>query len=119
MNAKNAAALAIGLFALSPLGSTQDLRTDIPTLIEIDRLDPEGSRIERFAFTARGAMAREVPIPDSRNRFCTLSQAYNVVLHYYPDRDEWVFAVQANTSAPYAAGGVATCLDLTQLPVTK
>ena len=96
--------------------SGQELRSDIPVLIEIDRLDPAGSRIERFAFTARGAMAREVPIPESQNRFCTLQQAYNVVLNYYPGRDEWVFQVQSNSSAQFAAGGIAVCLDLTQLP---
>ena len=106
-----AAALLLPLAA-----SGQELRTDIPVLIEIDRLDPAGSRIERFAFTARGAMAREVAIPDSSNRFCTLQQAYNVVLNYYPSRDEWVFQVQSNASAQLAAGGIAVCLDLTQLP---
>ncbi len=93
------------------------LRTDIPPLMEIDRLDPEGSRIERFAFTARGAIAREMPIPNSQNRFCTLEHEHNVVLNYYPTRDEWVFQVQSNGSAQFAAGGIATCLDLTQIPV--
>ena len=99
--------------ASSALGQ---LRTDIPPLIEIDRLDPEGSRIERFAFTARGAVAREVPIPNSQDRFCTLEHEHNVVLNYYPSRDEWVFQVQSNDSAQFAAGGIATCLDLTQVP---
>ena len=95
----------------------QSLRTDIPPLIEIDRLDPEGSRIERFAFTSRGAIVREVAIPQSQNRFCTLEHEHNVVLNYYPTRDEWVFQVQSNDSAQFAAGGTATCLDLTQVPV--
>ena len=101
------------IFMAAPVSALADeLRSDIPPLIEIDRLDPEGSRIERFAFTARGMMAREVAIPNSQNRFCTLSYPYNVALHYYPDRDEWVFQVQSNESAQFAAGGVAVCLNL-------
>jgi hypothetical protein len=104
--------LTVALRALPAIGAAEELRTDIPPLIEIDRLDPEGARIERIAFTARGMMAREVPIPNSQNRFCTLSYPYNVALHYYPDRDEWVFQVQSNESAQFAAGGVAVCLNL-------
>lgn len=101
---------------LTPMTAlTQDLRTDIPPLLEIDRLDPEGSRIERFAFTARGAIARGMEIPNSQNRMCTLGQAHNVVLNYYPTRDAWVFQVQNNDGAQFAAGGIATCLDLTQI----
>ena len=108
--------LAVGAFA-SVSTYAQDLRTDISPLIEVDRLDPVGSRIERFAFTARGAVAREVPIPNSQNRFCTLEHEHNVVLNYYPSRDEWVFQVQSSESAQFAAGGIATCLDLTQVPL--
>lgn len=104
------------LFLVSSQTRVQELRTDIPPLIEIDRLDPEGRHIERFAFTARGAVAREVPIPGSKNRFCTLQHDHNVVLNYYPTRDEWVFQVQSNDSAQFAAGGIATCLDLAQVP---
>lgn len=107
--------LFVAVLAIAP--ASAQLRTDIPPLLEIDRLDPEGSRIERFAFTARGAMAREMPIPKSQNRFCTLEHEHNVVLNYYPSRDEWVFQVQSNDSAQYAAGGIATCLDLSQVPV--
>lgn len=106
-------ALAL-LFLLAPSATgAQSLRADIPPLLELDRLDPEGARIERFALTARGAIAREIEIPDSQNRFCTLGQAHNVVLNYYPTRDAWVFQVQSNDSAQYAAGGIATCLNLT------
>lgn len=120
MNAGKIAVSGLLFLALVTSGaSAQDLRADVPPLLEIDRLDPEGSRIERFAFTARGVIAREMEIPNSQNRFCTLGQAHNVVLNYYPTRDAWVFQVRNNDSAQFAAGGIATCLDLTQVAAPR
>lgn len=109
---------ALALFGASS-GQSQALRTDIPSLIELDRLDAEGSRIERFALTARGAIAREIEIPGSQQMFCTLGQAHNVVLNYYPSRDAWVFQVQSNESAQYAAGGIAMCLSLSSMEAAQ
>lgn len=106
--------LAVGLlmfFAL-PAGAQEALRLDLPRLVEIDAMDGQESRVKRFAITARGALGQEVKIPNSQNFFCTLSHAYNMVLNYYPENDEWIFGVQANPEAQFAAGGLATCLDL-------
>ena len=109
--------LAVGLlmfFAL-PAGAQEALRLDLPRLVEIDAMDGQQSRIKRFAITARGMIGQEVKIPRSQKFFCTLSHAYNMVLNYYPDNDEWIFGVQSNPSAQFAAGGLATCLDLSVL----
>lgn len=89
-----------------------DLRFDLPRLVEIDELDPRDARVKRFYITARGVLGQEFPIPDSQNFFCTLTHAHNMVLNYYPEKDEWVFNVQADPKAQYAAGGLATCVDL-------
>ena len=91
----------------------QQWRMDDP-LVEIDSLDPPDAPIRRYAFTAARAPAREAPIPASQNLFCTLAHDHNVVLNYYPDIDTWVFQVDATDEARRAAGGIATCLDLTQ-----
>lgn len=85
-------------------------------LVELDLLDAADAPIRRYALTTRSAPVREVPIPNSQNLFCTLGQDHNVILNYYPDVDTWVFQVDATDSARRAAGGIATCLDLTQKP---
>lgn len=83
-------------------------------LVEIDLLDPSDAPIRRYALTASRAPAREVPIPESQNLFCTLAHDHNVVLNYYPDIDTWVFQVDATAEARKVAGGIATCMDLTK-----
>lgn len=83
-------------------------------LVELDLLDQPDAPIRRYALTARSAPVREVPIPDSQKLFCTLGQAHNVILNYYPDIDTWAFQIDATDSARRAAGGIATCLDLRQ-----
>ncbi len=94
-------------------GQDQQWLMDDP-LVEIDLLDPADAPIRRYALTAARAPAREVPILESQNLFCTLAHDHNTVLNYYPDIDTWVFQVDATADARRAAGGIATCLDLTQ-----
>ena len=106
---KLALALLAALIASAP--ALAQMRTDIPPLAEIDPLDPADAVIKRFAFTARGVMAQEFPIPNSQNMFCRLSNQYNVELNYYPASDEWIFQVQSLPAAQLAAGGIAICLD--------
>ncbi len=101
------------VLSAEPFAQDQEWRMDDP-LVEIDALDPPGAPIRRYAFTARHAPVREVPIPDSQGLFCTLGLAHNVILNYHRDIDTWAFQVEATESARLAAGGVATCLDLTQ-----
>lgn len=106
-------AVGLAIAVLCPWTDASAIRLDIPTLIELDRLDPEGARISRYALTTRGAVGQRVPIPDSSDYFCTLSHAHNVVLTYSPvDGGIWEFEIQANESAQLAAGGLATCLRL-------
>jgi len=90
----------------------QEWQMDDP-VVEVDALDPSDAPIRRYAFTARHAPVRVVPIPDSQNLFCTLGLAHNVILNYHRDIDTWAFQVEATESARLAAGGIATCLDLT------
>ena len=101
--------------AMSTYAQDQMWRMADP-LVEVDLLDPPDAPIRRYALTARHAPVREVPIPDSQQLFCTLSLAHNVVLNYYRDIDTWVFQIDASDDARRAAGGLATCLDLTQRP---
>ena len=109
-------AVSLLMFLTLPAGAQEALRLDLPKLVEIDAMDGQQSRIKRFAITARGMIGQEVKIPNSQKFFCTLSHAYTVVLNYYPENDEWLFGVQSNPSAQFAAGGLATCLDLSVLP---
>jgi hypothetical protein len=104
--------LAIGLLAAVPAFSQEEIRTDIPSWTEIEALDSVDAPIKRFAFTARGVAGQEFEIPGSARLFCTLNQDYNVVLNYYPATDTWKFQIRLNPSAQFAAGGIATCLDL-------
>ena len=104
--------LAVLVLLAGPAGAQETLRLDLPRLVEIDAMDGQESRVKRFAITARGALGQEIKIPDSQNFFCTLSHAYNMVLNYYPENDERIFWVQSNPGAQFAAGGLATCLDL-------
>ena len=107
-------AVLTGMSLIGPVaGQDQEWLMDEP-LIELDTLDPPDAPIRRYALTARHAPVREVPIPDSHDLFCTLGLAHNVILNYYPDIDTWVFQVDATASAQQVAGGIATCLDLTQ-----
>ena len=109
-------------FALAVLGAVlatgtpaqENIRLDIKPWTELEALDAPGSRVQRFAFTARGVSGMEFPIPESGNMFCTLNQQINLLLNYYPATDRWVFQVQLNDSSQFAAGGIATCLDLTK-----
>ena len=56
-------------------------------------------------------MGREVPIPDSQNMFCTMSNAVNAHLTFFPASGLWVFVIEFNQEAELMAGGFATCID--------
>ena len=106
--------LWFGFAAKDTAAQDQQWLMDDP-LVEIDLLDPPDAPIRRYAFTAARVPAREAPIPNSQGLFCTLAHDHNVVLNYYPDIDTWVFQVDATDDVRRATGGVATCLDLTQM----
>lgn len=93
----------------------EGVRPAVKPWTELEALDPPGAHIRRFAFTGRGVGGLEFPIPDSNNMFCTLNQQLNLLLNYYPARDAWVFQVQLNDSSRFAAGGIATCVDLSKV----
>lgn len=104
---------AAGLAMLAP-ALAQQLRFDIPAWTELEPLDATDARIQRFAFTARGVGGQEFAIPQSQNMFCVLNQDYNLLLNYYPEKDTWVFQVTLNAESQFAAGGIATCVDLSK-----
>ena len=84
-------------------------------LIELDNFDPEDALIRRFMLNARGVMGREVPIPDSKGYFCTLSHATNLTLQYFPASELWSFVIAFDPQAELLAGGLATCLNVGQI----
>lgn len=96
-----------------PLYAQSQIRIDIPPWFELEALDSPDAAIKRYALTARGSAGMEFPIVGSQGLFCVLNQEHNLLLNYYPERDEWVFQVQLNPSAQFAAGGIATCLQRT------
>lgn len=91
------------------------LGRDLPALIELDDFDPEDALIRRFMLNARGVMGREVPIPDSKGYFCTLSHATNLTLQYFPASELWNFVIAFDPQAELLAGGLATCLNVSQV----
>lgn len=109
--------LAVAVAGILTIGPAlaQELRFDIPAWTELEPLDATDARIKRFAFTARGVGGQEFAIPESQNMFCVLNQDYNLLLNYYPEKDAWVFQVTLNAESQFAAGGIATCVDLTKV----
>ena len=97
------------------MASTVPMARDLPALVELEPLDAKDALIKRYMLNARGIMAREVPIPDSEDHYCTLSSATNVSLKYFPASGLWVFVVDFSPEAELLAGGLATCLDTRQL----
>lgn len=87
----------------------------LPVVVELESLDKPGTRIRRYIFNGRGIMARDIPIEDSKDMFCTLSHATNVSLVYFPISGLWNFQVAYGPQADLMTGGLATCLDLKQL----
>jgi hypothetical protein len=96
------------------MASTINMARDLPALVEMEPLDSDGAFIKRYMLNARGVMGREVPIPGSEDHYCTLSAATNVTLSYFPVSGLWVFVVGFGPQAELMAGGLATCLDVSQ-----
>jgi hypothetical protein len=96
------------------MASTVFMQRDLPALVELEPLDSDDALIKRYMLNARGIMAREVPIPNSEDHFCTLSSATNLSLKYFPASGLWVFVVDFSPEAELLAGGLATCLDARQ-----
>jgi hypothetical protein len=88
-----------------------EMGRDLPALVELEPLDAEDALIQRFTVNARGIMAREVPIKQSKGMFCTLSHATNLKLTYFPTSGLWVFVIDFSPQAELLAGGLATCLN--------
>jgi hypothetical protein len=88
---------------------------DLPALVELEPLDPPTALIQRFMLNARGIMAREVPIEQSKGMFCTLSHATNLKLAYFPASGLWSFVIDFSPNAELLAGGLATCLSAAAL----
>jgi hypothetical protein len=88
---------------------------DLPALVELEPLDPSTALIQRFMLNARGIMAREVPIEQSKGMFCTLSHATNLKLTYFPASGLWSFVIDFSPNAELLAGGLATCLSTAAL----
>ncbi len=87
---------------------------DLPALVELDPLDDEDALIKRYMLNARGIRGREVVIEGSENHFCSLSSATNASLTYFPATQLWAFVIGFNEEAELLAGGLATCVDLSQ-----
>jgi hypothetical protein len=95
------------------MATSVPMARDLPALVELEPLDPPGNLIRRFILNARGIMAREVPIEQSKGMFCTLSHATNLDLTFFPASQLWVFVIDFSPAAELGAGGLATCLDTT------
>ena len=94
-----------------------ELGRDLPALVELEPLDADDALIQRFILNARGIMAREVPIEQSKSMFCTLSHATNLKLTYFPASGLWAFVIDFSPEAELLAGGLATCLNTQAVPV--
>jgi hypothetical protein len=88
-----------------------EMGRDLPALVELESLDAADALIQRFMLNARGIMAREVPIEQSKGMFCTLSHATNQKLVWLPASGLWAFVIDFKPEAELLAGGMATCMN--------
>lgn len=95
------------------LRKTIPMPEDLPALSEIDALHEPGDVIRRYFLTSQGMRGQTVSLEKTSGWFCTLSQDTNVMLDYWPNLGHWVFQVGFDEEAELAAGGLATCHQLT------
>jgi nucleoside-diphosphate-sugar epimerase len=88
-----------------------------PTVIDansntaLEALDAAGAPIRRYLYTAYGTAIRgqEVAIPDSADAFCTLTNAANTFLNFFPRDRLWKIQMLHEDVRDMPAGGVITC----------
>lgn len=100
----------VAALAEEPLG-LPPVVIDEEKLSSVAALDSADADIQRFMFTAYGIWLRgqEVAIPGSGAMFCTVSNAHNTLLNWFPRDQVWKFQVLYDPDPDTPSGALATC----------